>query len=590
MAGGCLSAGGWGVGPRGGVGRGGAGKWGAGGARGARGAGSNGREPAADVGAPQRALDHRHGGRRRRVVRRPGAPATPRAVPRAADRAGGREEPGARPGDRRAAAAVGRECVHRHAAARRPAARTRRSGGGACGASAPGGTADRAARGRAGGARAQRQASGRGRGAGPGIAVRPRAHRARPAGGRGTGPWRRGRAGAGAGGGPGAVSHHHQCARVGARGRAFGAGVSSRAAASRRRAGGDPGRRPGRARSCREGARLRGARRPLRAPGDRAAQGVRGIPRRGWGVSRDRELVAGLDLGSTKTCAVIAEVVGDLPRLPLAKVLGVGLAKNAGVRRGMVRDIDETSRSVVAALRDAERMAGAKVAGVTCGIAGEHVAARTSPGVVAVSREEITAEDVARVNEVARAISLGRDQELLHDIPQEYRVDQQHGISDPVGMTGTRLEVEMYLVTVQATAAQNLRKAVQRAGYRVLDLVLEPLAASYAVLTEDEKELGVALLEVGGGSSAGHGGAGPRGVRDAGARRNAGAGDFGAGGQRPGAALRGAGGAGAVRGTQSGTGRRARRLGGTEPGGRALVRAAQAVVTGLLLIGHPREP
>ncbi len=178
-------------------------------------------------------------------------------------------------------------------------------------------------------------------------------------------------------------------------------------------------------------------------------------------MSRDRELVAGLDLGSTKTCAVIAEVVGDLPRMPLAKVLGVGLAKNAGVRRGMVRDIDETSRSVVAALRDAERMAGAKVAGVTCGIAGEHVAARTSPGVVAVSREEITAEDVARVNEVARAISLGRDQELLHDIPQEYRVDQQHGISDPVGMTGTRLEVEMYLVTVQATAAQNLRKAVQ---------------------------------------------------------------------------------------------------------------------------------
>ena len=218
-------------------------------------------------------------------------------------------------------------------------------------------------------------------------------------------------------------------------------------------------------------------------------------------MSRDRQLIAGLDLGSTKTCAVIAEVVGDLPRLPLAKVLGVGLARNAGVRRGMVRDIDETGRSVVAALRDAERMAGAKVGGVTCGIAGEHVSARTSPGVVAVSREEITAEDVARVNEVARAISLGRDQELLHDIPQEYVVDQQRGISDPVGMTGTRLEVEMYLVTVQSTAAQNLRKAVQRAGYRVLDLVLEPLAASYAVLTEDEKELGVALLEIGGGST-----------------------------------------------------------------------------------------
>ena len=215
----------------------------------------------------------------------------------------------------------------------------------------------------------------------------------------------------------------------------------------------------------------------------------------------DRRLVAGLDLGSTKTCAVIAELAGDLPRAPLAKILGVGVAKNSGVRRGMVRDIDETTRSVAAALKDAERMAGARVPDVTCGIAGEHVSARSSVGVVAVSGEEITPQDVARVNEVARAVSLGRDHELLHDIPQEYIVDQQHGISDPIGMTGTRLEVEMYLVTAQSTAAQNLRKSVQRAGYRVADLVLEPLAASYAILTDDEKELGVALVEVGGSST-----------------------------------------------------------------------------------------
>jgi cell division protein FtsA len=218
-------------------------------------------------------------------------------------------------------------------------------------------------------------------------------------------------------------------------------------------------------------------------------------------VSRDRQLVAGLDLGSTKTCAVIAEVVGDLPRLPLAKVLGVGLAKNAGVRRGMVRDIEETTQSIVAAMRDAERMAGVKVTTLTCGIAGEHVSARPSTGVVAVSADEVTAEDVARVNEVARAVSLGRDHELLHDIPQEYVVDQQRGISDPVGMTGTRLEVEMYLVTVQSTAAQNLRRSVERARYRPADLVLEPLAASYAVLGDDERELGVALVEVGGAST-----------------------------------------------------------------------------------------
>jgi cell division protein FtsA len=215
----------------------------------------------------------------------------------------------------------------------------------------------------------------------------------------------------------------------------------------------------------------------------------------------ERRLVAGLDVGSTKTCAVIAEVVGDLPRLPVAKILGVGLAKNSGVRRGVVRDIDETTRSVAAALRDAERMAGVKVAGVTCGIAGEHVAARSSSGVVAVNGDEITEADRQRANEVARAVSLGRDHELLHDIPQEYVVDQQKGISDPVGMTGMRLEVEMYLVTVQSTAAQNLRKSVQRAGYRIADLVLEPLAASYAVLSDDEKELGVALVEVGGSST-----------------------------------------------------------------------------------------
>jgi len=215
----------------------------------------------------------------------------------------------------------------------------------------------------------------------------------------------------------------------------------------------------------------------------------------------ERRLVAGLDVGSTKTCAVIAEVVGDLPRTPLAKILGVGLAKNTGVRRGVVRDLEETTRSIQAAMRDAERMAGVRVPEITCGIAGEHVAARTSSGIVAVTGDEIQSGDVARATEVARAVSLGKDHELLHDLPQEYIVDQQHGVNDPLGMTGMRLEVEMYLVTVQSTAAQNLRKSVQRAGYRVADLVLEPLAAAAAVLSEDERELGVALVDVGGGST-----------------------------------------------------------------------------------------
>src|SRR3954469_18568631 len=144
-------------------------------------------------------------------------------------------------------------------------------------------------------------------------------------------------------------------------------------------------------------------------------------------------LVAGLDLGSTKTCAVIAEATGDT-RVPGIRVLGVGLAKGTGVRRGVVRDLEETTRTVVQALRDAERMAGVKVADLTCGIAGEHVTARSSPGLAAVTGDEIVRDDVKRVEDAARAVNLGPDQELLHDIPQEYRVDNQGGISDPLGM------------------------------------------------------------------------------------------------------------------------------------------------------------
>ena len=211
-------------------------------------------------------------------------------------------------------------------------------------------------------------------------------------------------------------------------------------------------------------------------------------------------LVAGLDLGTTKTCAVIAEATGDA-RVPGMRVLGVGLAKGTGMRRGVVRDIEETTRTIIQALRDAERMAGVKVQALTCGIAGEHVTARSSPGLAAVTGDEITREDVKRVEDAARAVNLGPDQELLHDIPQEYTVDNQGGISDPLGMTGLRLEVDMYLVSVQSTAVQNLRKSVERAGYRVAEVVLEPLAASLAVLAEEEKELGCALVEFGGGAT-----------------------------------------------------------------------------------------
>src|SRR3954466_11331089 len=216
-------------------------------------------------------------------------------------------------------------------------------------------------------------------------------------------------------------------------------------------------------------------------------------------MNSDR-LVAGLDIGSARTTAIIAEVVGDMKR-PMIKVLGVGQARTTGMRRGVVSDIEETTRSIRKALQDAERMAGAQITEVYCGIAGEHVRAMTSKGIVAVSNDEIAKADVDRANEVARAQAIPQERELLHAIPQEYTVDKDTGIRDPIGMNGTRLETEMYLVTIGSSPAINLRKSVERAGYKVRELVLEPLASALAVLTEDEKELGVALVEMGAGTT-----------------------------------------------------------------------------------------
>ena len=216
-------------------------------------------------------------------------------------------------------------------------------------------------------------------------------------------------------------------------------------------------------------------------------------------VQPDR-LVAALDIGSTKVVGVVAEVTGDA-RAPSAKILGVGVERSPGVRRGVVRDIEETTRAIGRAMRDAQRMAGLEVGAIYCGIAGEHVAGRSSHGMVSVTGDEIRTGDVARVNDMASNISFGRDHELLHAIPQDYLIDQQAGITDPIGMTGSRLEAEVYLVTVLSSAMQNLRKCVERAGHQVAEFVLEPLAASLAVLTPDERELGCAIIELGGGST-----------------------------------------------------------------------------------------
>jgi cell division protein FtsA len=212
-------------------------------------------------------------------------------------------------------------------------------------------------------------------------------------------------------------------------------------------------------------------------------------------------LIAALDIGTTKTCAVIGELSAESSRRPGLKVLGVGQARTSGMRREVVTHIEETTDSVKKALKEAELMAGVTVDRVYAGIAGDHIQAFSSTGVVAVGGEEVAPQDVGRVHEVARAIALPPDRELLHAIPQEYMVDHQGGIKDPVGMAGTRLEAEVYLVTSASASTTNIRKAVSRAGFRVQELVLEPLASARAVLTEDEKEVGVAMVELGGGTT-----------------------------------------------------------------------------------------
>ncbi|HEY9518633.1 MAG TPA: cell division protein FtsA [Gemmatimonadales bacterium] len=211
-------------------------------------------------------------------------------------------------------------------------------------------------------------------------------------------------------------------------------------------------------------------------------------------------LVAAVDIGTTRVVALIGEVLGE-GRSSRVRLLGVSSERTSGVRRGVVRDIEETTRAIAKALKDAQMMAGVEVGSVYCGVAGEHIAARSSHGVVSVTGSEIRTTDVARVNDVASNISFGRDHELLHAIPQDYLIDQQDGITEPIGMTGQRLEAEVYLVTVLSSAVQNLRKCVEKAGYHVGEFVLEPLAASLAVLTPDERELGCAIVEMGGGST-----------------------------------------------------------------------------------------
>ncbi len=211
------------------------------------------------------------------------------------------------------------------------------------------------------------------------------------------------------------------------------------------------------------------------------------------------DLIVGLDIGTTKICAVI----GQLDDAGRVEIVGVGTVPSRGLRRGVVVNIEATVRSVLEAVEAAELMSGREVQSVFAGISGRHIEGINSRGVVAVTGRgrEISNEDVDRVIDAGKAIPVPMDREVLHVIPQEFIVDEQRGIRNPLGMIGVRLEAEVHIITGSVTSAQNIIKCINRAGFKVNDLILQPLASARAVLTSDEKELGVMIIDMGGGTS-----------------------------------------------------------------------------------------
>jgi cell division protein FtsA len=210
------------------------------------------------------------------------------------------------------------------------------------------------------------------------------------------------------------------------------------------------------------------------------------------------DIIVGLDIGTTKICAVIGEVNEERE----VEIVGVGTCRSRGLRRGVIVNLDSTVRSIESAVSEAELMAGVKVESVYAGLAGVHIKGLNSHGVIAINRRgEVTKADVSRVIDAAKAIAIPLDQEIIHILPQQFIVDGHNGIKDPIGMSGVRLEVEVHIITGATASAQNIKKSIHRAGFIVDDIVLEPLAASIAVLTEDEKELGVVLVDIGGGTT-----------------------------------------------------------------------------------------
>jgi cell division protein FtsA len=210
-----------------------------------------------------------------------------------------------------------------------------------------------------------------------------------------------------------------------------------------------------------------------------------------------KNLIVGLDIGTSKIVAVVAEVLPDGRH----EVIGLGQHESKGLKKGVVVNIEATVESIQRALEEAELMADCQIRNVWTGIAGAHIRSFNSSGMVAIKDKEVTAADVSRVIETARAVNIPTDQQLLHTVRQEFIVDSQEGVREPIGMNGIRLEVRVHIVTGAVSAVQNILKCVRRCGLEVIDLILQPMASADAVLTQDEKELGVVLVDIGGGTT-----------------------------------------------------------------------------------------
>jgi cell division protein FtsA len=211
----------------------------------------------------------------------------------------------------------------------------------------------------------------------------------------------------------------------------------------------------------------------------------------------ERNLLVALDIGTSK----VVSLVGEINAHDQIEVIGLGSQPSKGLKRGVVVNIEATVQSIQQAVEEAELMAGCQIHSAFTGIAGSHIRSLNSHGIVAIRDVEVTKSDVDRVIDAARAVAIPADQKIIHVLPQEFIIDHQEGIREPIGMSGVRLEARVHLVTGALSAAQNIMKCVKRCGLEVSDMVLEQLASSYSVLTDDEKELGVCLVDIGGGTT-----------------------------------------------------------------------------------------